>query len=110
MEAQRGEKRPADTPVGGIDPQVGGGSVLAATTEVNAEHLDEEHPAVLETLEETDLSGVKSSDHPDNWSEERWHEESLKGKAKELASLERYQVYIPVPKQDTQGKKYITTR
>ena len=53
-----------------IDPQVGGGSVLAATTEVKAEHLDEEHPdippEVLETLEETDLSGVKSSDHPDN--------------------------------------------
>ena len=69
-----------------IDPQVGGGFVLAATTEVRAEHLDEEHPAippeVLETLEETDLSGVKSSDHPDNWSEERWYEESLKGKAK----------------------------
>ena len=37
-----------------IDPQVGGGSVLAATTEVRAEHL-----------EETDLSGVKSSDHPE---------------------------------------------
>ena len=114
VEAQRGEKRQADTPVEDIDPQVGGGSVLAATTEVRAEHLDEEHPdippEVLETLEETDLSGVKSSDHPDNWSEERWYEESLKGKAKELTSLERYQVYIPVPKQDTKGKKYITTR
>ena len=114
VEAQRGEKRQADTPVEDIDPQVGGGSVLAATTEVKAEHLDEEHPdippEVLETLEETDLSGVKSSDHPDNWSEERWYEESLKGKAKELTSLERYQVYIPVPKQDTKGKKYITTR
>ena len=114
VEAQRGEKRQADTPVEDIDPQVGGGSVLAATTEVKAEHLDEEHPdippEVLETLEETDLSGVKSSDHPDNWSEERWYEESLKGKAKELTPLERYQVYIPVPKQDTKGKKYITTR
>ena len=28
VEAQRGEKRPADTPVEDIDPQVGGGSVL----------------------------------------------------------------------------------
>ena len=65
---------------------------------------------VLDLLDDVDLSGIKSADHPDNWSEERWHNESLKGKSKELASLEKYQVYVPVLKTVTKGKKYITTR
>ena len=116
VEPPRGEKRTAEVPLEDIDPQNpnAGGSVLAATTEVRAEHVDEDATLVpietLDLLDDTDLSGVKSTDHPDNWSDERWHKESLKGKAKELASLDKYQVFVPVPKAETKGKKYITTR
>lgn len=49
-------------------------------------------------------------DHPDHWDEQRWATESKAGKARELASLAEYGVYLPVPRQQSFGGKYITTR
>lgn len=52
----------------------------------------------------------KASEHPDNWTEERWFQESHKGKATELGCLRDYGVYKPVPRAQSVGGKYISTR
>eukprot|EP00435_Cladocopium_sp_Y103_P025455 s1207_g6.t1 len=101
-----GTKRPADVPVEEIDPEVPGstgasGSVPSATAEVHPEQLDEstaELPAEAWEVLMEDHSGLQSRDHPATWSDERWHEESQKGKAKELKNLDFYQVWEEVPK------------
>ena len=59
---------------------------------------------------QSDDTEVIGPDHPDSWSEERWIQESLKGKAKELKCLKEYQVYKAVPREQSKGKKYVSTR
>ena len=52
---KQGDKRPAEEPLEAIDPEVpgSGGSVLSATVEVHAEHLDEEAIGLPEEAWET---------------------------------------------------------
>ena len=66
-------------------------------------------PEVLDYVEGDDLE-QDTPDHPDHWDEQRWAIESKAGRARELASLAEYGVYLPVPRQQSVGGKYITTR
>eukprot|EP00435_Cladocopium_sp_Y103_P019977 s1163_g4.t2 len=109
----QGSKRPADTPAEALDPR----------TEDYQEGISPERPGgvlqVYETVDETptpvpeeawhllesdDLAG-DPTDHPDTWDEERWGQEMHSGKARELQSLADYKVYVPVPREESQGKK-----
>ena len=114
----QGSKRRADTPAEALDPR----------TEDYQEGISPERPGgvlqVYETVDEApapvpdeawdllesdDLVG-DPTDHPDTWDEERWGQEMHNGKARELKSLADYQVYVPVPREESHGKKFITTR
>ena len=111
-----GIKRPADLPAEALDPRsetfegetaVETGGVLQAY-----EGLDE--PAVQMPEEAWDVLEDEptgdSADHPDTWDEQRWELERHRGKAKELKSLSDYGVYSPVPRDQSTGRKFITTR
>ena len=110
-------KRAAETPVESLDPRVDPpeepGSASAGGVLQVHETVDEDpEPMPEEAWEclDTDEVDCRTSDHPDNWSEERWLQESLKGKAKELGCLRDYGVYKPVPRAQSAGGKYISTR
>lgn len=114
----QGSKRPADTPAEALDPRTEDyqegfsperpGGVLQVYETVD------EAPAPVpdeawDLLESDDLVG-DPTDHPDTWDEERWGQEMHNGKARELKSLADYKVYVPVPREESHGKKFITTR
>ena len=110
-------KRAAETPAEFLDPRVeppGSGESASAggVLEIH-EVVDEEQVSMPEEAWECldfDEVDCKASEHPDNWTEEKWLEESYKGKSKELGCLRDYGVYKPVPRAQSVGGKYISTR
>ena len=111
-------KRSAETPAEALDPRTEDyvpdpgtlepGGVLQVLATVDEDPV-EVPPEVLDYVEADDLE-QDTPDHPDHWDEQRWAIESKAGKARELASLAEYGVYLPVPRQQSVGGKYITTR
>lgn len=110
-------KRAAETPAEFLDPRVeppGSGESASAggVLEIH-EVVDEEQVSMPEEAWECldfDEVDCKASEHPDNWTEQKWLEESYKGKSKELGCLRDYGVYKPVPRAQSVGGKYISTR
>ena len=110
-------KRAAETPAEFLDPRVeppGSGESASAggVLEIH-EVVDEEQVSMPEEAWECldfDEVDCKASEHPDNWTEEKWLKESYKGKSKELGCLRDYGVYKPVPRAQSVGGKYISTR
>ena len=114
-----GVKRPPETPSEMLDPRTEAsasgagtlepGGVLQVLETVDDEPSAEVPPEVWDYIQEEDLE-EDTADHPDHWDEDRWAAESQAGKQAELTSLAEYGVYLPVPREQSIGGKYITTR
>eukprot|EP00435_Cladocopium_sp_Y103_P031934 s1307_g8.t1 len=114
-----GTKRGPSIPAEALDPRVEHELQEAAEDDAKGvlqvfEHLDEATPELPEEsyahLDEDAGVDQGVNGHPDQWSNEKWAEESRKGKAKELSRLVSYGVFTPVRRRSEAKGKYVTTR